>query len=176
MEADREKDVHKTVRKWGLKSIDLWSLVGSNLYGLTQNNYITDSILNPYAGLNLGQSLISGDNTFARQLSQYSKYFGSMESVLQVIEDNPELKEKVKDTLGEIYQKMVETGRDKTSAAKVYANDNNDTQSGGTDHKTKQSGVSSAQISEAYRYQMNSGRRTPTMHAPSTYTPTNFSV
>ena len=156
--------------------MDLWSLAGNNLYGLTQNNYITDSILNPYAGLNLGQSLISGDNTFAWQLSQYSKYFGSMESVLQVIEDNPELKEKVKDTLGEIYQEMVETSKNKASVAKVSANDKDDTQSGGTDNKARQSGVSSAQISEAYQYQMNNGRRTPTMHAPSTYTPTNFSV
>lgn len=175
MEVNIEKNmVHKAVRKWGLKSMDLWSLADSNLYGLTQNNYITDSILNPYAGLNLGQSLISGDNTFARQLSQYSRYFGSssMESVLQVIEDNPE----VKDTLGEIYQEMVETSKNKASAEKISANDKDDTQSGGTDNKARQSGVSTAQISEAYQYQMNNGRRTPTMHAPSTYTPTNFSV
>lgn len=157
--------------------MDLWSLSGSNLYGLTQNSYITDSILNPYASLNLGQSLFSDDSTFARQLSQYSKYFGSgsVESVLQVIEDNPELKEKVKDTLGEIYQEMVETGRNKASAA-TSGSDQDNTQSGGTDNKSRQSGVNSAQISEAYRYQMNRGRKTPTMHAPATYTPTNFSV
>lgn len=158
--------------------MDLWSLAGSNLYGLTQNSYITDSILNPYAGLNLGQSLLSGDSTFAGVLSQYSKYFGSgsIESVLQVIEENPELKEKVKDTLGEIYQEMVEMSKNKTSAAQISANDKDNTLSGGSSNQSRQSGISSAQISGAYQYQMNNGRRTPTMHAPATYTPTNFSV
>lgn len=158
--------------------MDLWSLAGNNLYGLTQNSYLTDSILNPYSELNLGQSLISGDSTFARQLSQYSRYFssGSLESVLQVIEDNPELKEKVKDTLGEIYQEMVETSRNKTLAANSSSNTRDDAQSGGADSKSRQSAVNSAQISEAYRYQMNNGRKTPTMHAYSMYAPTNFSV
>ena len=158
--------------------MDLWSLAGNNLYGLTQNSYLTDSILNPYADLNLGQSLISGDSTFARQLSQYSRFFssGSLESVLQVIEDNPELKEKVKDTLGEIYQEMVETSRNKTPAANISSNDKDDTQAGGNYSKLRQSAANSAQISEAYRYQMNNGRRTPTMHAPSMYTQSNFYV
>lgn len=158
--------------------MDLWSLTGGNLYGLTQNSYLTDGILTPYAALNLGQGLIAGDNTFAGQLSQYSRYFssGSMESVLQVIEANPELKEKVKDTLGEIYQEMVEMNKNKPSAANVSSDGKDGTKAESADSKSRQSGVSSAQISEAYQYQMNNGRRTPTMHASSVYAPTNFSV
>ncbi len=158
---------------------DLWSLSGNYLYGLSDSGFVTDSVLNPYAYLNPGQGLISG-SSFAQQLSRYSGYYTGtgLDSALQAIENDPELKEKVKDTLTDVYEAMVKKSQENRAAVSDQA-------SAGTDssRSKKKAGLSksgsgissngaavSAQASSAYQRQMSiSGRRTPTLHAPTNF-------
>lgn len=164
--------------------MDLWSLAGSNLYGLTGNSqtvnnltnpysYLTiGNVINPYAYLNTGQSVVSGSSAFAQQLSQYSRYYGNggFQSALQAIESDPELKEKVTDTLKDVYQAMEQKSQEGGDTLQNTGSGTTFRQQTGQSASKSASTIRSAQACDAYRLQMNSGeRRTPTMHAPAKF-------
>lgn len=161
--------------------MDLWSLAGNNLYGLMGSDLMVNpyysmtvgSVLNPYSYLNVGQSLLSGGSAFAQQLSRYGQYYNnsSLQSALQVIEKNPELKEKVTDTLKDVYQAMVSSGSRNISGQpgtqSMAGNSGIAAQNDKSKTSVTQSGGRKTQAADAYKQQMSFGRRTPTMHAPS---------
>ncbi len=158
--------------------MDLWNLAGGYLYGAGMDSLVTGGMLNPYTYLNPYQGLLTDGGTFAQYLGGYSQYYrNGMQSALKAIDSDPELKEKVTDTLSEVYKAMSlnSKGNSQVTAERSLTGSGEDgtsPSSAGISQEQSASGTGRrltarrVQASSSYLEQMKNGRRTPTMHAP----------